>query len=122
MTFTRSTPSPASETVIMTTRCFSSGNNSMNISRCSFLFQFYWDSRRTHLRLGRRQMELVIEAVRCRSEGRRYFHGSVELKIPRRVLSLGHMNIRFDASAFNRSEEHTSELQSLRHLVCRLLL
>src|SRR5437899_2554219 len=23
---------------------------------------------------------------------------------------------------FNRSEEHTSELQSLRHLVCRLLL
>src|ERR1039458_7987416 len=26
------------------------------------------------------------------------------------------------ASAFARSEEHTSELQSLRHLVCRLLL
>src|SRR5262245_64186974 len=25
-------------------------------------------------------------------------------------------------SGFNRSEEHTSELQSLRHLVCRLLL
>src|SRR5438045_7150900 len=25
-------------------------------------------------------------------------------------------------SAGNRSEEHTSELQSLRHLVCRLLL
>src|SRR5947199_5217246 len=24
--------------------------------------------------------------------------------------------------SFNRSEEHTSELQSLRHLVCRLLL
>src|SRR5262245_65051883 len=28
----------------------------------------------------------------------------------------------FDATLFNRSEEHTSELQSLRHLVCRLLL
>src|SRR5205814_7134857 len=27
-----------------------------------------------------------------------------------------------DAKAFDRSEEHTSELQSLRHLVCRLLL
>src|ERR1035441_6101926 len=27
-----------------------------------------------------------------------------------------------DAAAFHRSEEHTSELQSLRHLVCRLLL
>src|ERR1035441_10916773 len=26
------------------------------------------------------------------------------------------------ARAFERSEEHTSELQSLRHLVCRLLL
>src|SRR5437899_5831022 len=27
-----------------------------------------------------------------------------------------------DSSKRNRSEEHTSELQSLRHLVCRLLL
>src|SRR5438045_4798382 len=27
-----------------------------------------------------------------------------------------------DALATDRSEEHTSELQSLRHLVCRLLL
>src|SRR5437899_5481255 len=27
-----------------------------------------------------------------------------------------------DGEAFLRSEEHTSELQSLRHLVCRLLL
>src|ERR1035441_9271113 len=27
-----------------------------------------------------------------------------------------------DASMATRSEEHTSELQSLRHLVCRLLL
>src|SRR5258705_4728938 len=29
---------------------------------------------------------------------------------------------RVSALMFNRSEEHTSELQSLRHLVCRLLL
>src|SRR5262245_63806466 len=27
-----------------------------------------------------------------------------------------------DQAKFRRSEEHTSELQSLRHLVCRLLL
>src|SRR5438045_8017462 len=27
-----------------------------------------------------------------------------------------------NSSRFSRSEEHTSELQSLRHLVCRLLL
>src|ERR1035441_5324371 len=30
--------------------------------------------------------------------------------------------LRFDCFAGLRSEEHTSELQSLRHLVCRLLL
>src|SRR5437899_7478873 len=32
-----------------------------------------------------------------------------------------HSQIRSEMPAF-RSEEHTSELQSLRHLVCRLLL
>src|SRR5262245_63628228 len=30
--------------------------------------------------------------------------------------------VNFSTSAALRSEEHTSELQSLRHLVCRLLL
>src|ERR1039458_10432972 len=29
---------------------------------------------------------------------------------------------RYDGARTKRSEEHTSELQSLRHLVCRLLL
>src|SRR5437899_7077808 len=29
---------------------------------------------------------------------------------------------RYDVVFLDRSEEHTSELQSLRHLVCRLLL
>src|SRR5262245_63091147 len=32
------------------------------------------------------------------------------------------IRLRFVNSFRNRSEEHTSELQSLRHLVCRLLL
>src|ERR1035441_11047413 len=31
-------------------------------------------------------------------------------------------SLRFNSSYRCRSEEHTSELQSLRHLVCRLLL
>ena len=31
-------------------------------------------------------------------------------------------NIQIDGEDRTRSEEHTSELQSLRHLVCRLLL
>src|SRR5258705_8724811 len=39
----------------------------------------------------------------------RYIHGTTALE-------------RQGALVFQRSEEHTSELQSLRHLVCRLLL
>src|SRR5205814_8563285 len=33
-----------------------------------------------------------------------------------------HQRISFPTRTASRSEEHTSELQSLRHLVCRLLL
>src|ERR1035438_10651261 len=32
------------------------------------------------------------------------------------------VHVRLQACSGSRSEEHTSELQSLRHLVCRLLL
>src|SRR5947199_7774678 len=35
---------------------------------------------------------------------------------------LAHRRRLFQTALFVRSEEHTSELQSLRHLVCRLLL
>src|ERR1039458_78730 len=42
------------------------------------------------------------------------YNGSVSLLHARGILP--------DGLPFNRSEEHTSELQSLRHLVCRLLL
>src|ERR1035438_4501600 len=49
------------------------------------------------------------------------------------VIDHGHIQTRYKPQAWdpahrtrvglrNRSEEHTSELQSLRHLVCRLLL
>src|SRR5687768_17922069 len=34
----------------------------------------------------------------------------------------GSPSIQFDMAKFRRSEEHTSELQSRLHLVCRLLL
>src|SRR5947199_2079594 len=33
-----------------------------------------------------------------------------------------HLDERLERPSEDRSEEHTSELQSLRHLVCRLLL
>src|SRR5437899_3621828 len=39
-----------------------------------------------------------------------------------RVLGAGQPFIASGRFRFQRSEEHTSELQSLRHLVCRLLL
>src|ERR1035441_4553665 len=38
------------------------------------------------------------------------------------VLTPADETHHIDKHAFTRSEEHTSELQSLRHLVCRLLL
>src|SRR5262245_62483363 len=37
-------------------------------------------------------------------------------------VETGGSNVQFAVNPENRSEEHTSELQSLRHLVCRLLL
>src|SRR5262245_62456386 len=38
------------------------------------------------------------------------------------ILVTGHCGDEEDSVDWARSEEHTSELQSLRHLVCRLLL
>src|SRR5262245_50392080 len=38
------------------------------------------------------------------------------------TVGIGSQGILFDGTEEQRSEEHTSELQSLRHLVCRLLL
>src|SRR6266481_3418345 len=40
----------------------------------------------------------------------------------RAIIQIRHALVRFFAFAENRSEEHTSELQSQFHLVCRLLL
>src|ERR1035438_10294567 len=39
-----------------------------------------------------------------------------------RLAACGVGGVRLAAASCMRSEEHTSELQSLRHLVCRLLL
>src|ERR1035441_10777365 len=60
-----------------------------------------------------------------------YLLGSLRMSAPRAVvrmctfaMSLGLRSWSFTSAstAEIRSEEHTSELQSLRHLVCRLLL
>src|SRR5262245_64670617 len=39
-----------------------------------------------------------------------------------RLVSRAHLDFKAGSLSALRSEEHTSELQSLRHLVCRLLL
>src|SRR5262245_63331813 len=55
----------------------------------------------------------VVDEIAYRFRGR-------ELFVERRVNHAGRDGV--DPYAVGRSEEHTSELQSLRHLVCRLLL
>src|SRR5947199_7733487 len=64
-------------------------------------------------------------------EARRYLNGNFEARVTGLCRYLFHdMGFRGNVQSYydprnsylNRSEEHTSELQSLRHLVCRLLL
>src|ERR1035438_10749844 len=57
------------------------------------------------------------DAIRMAAEHREL----VELAL--RLKKIGnHLMIALGGREIHRSEEHTSELQSLRHLVCRLLL
>src|SRR6185295_10141546 len=58
MTFTRSSPSPTSETVITTTRCFSRGTNSMNISVAPSFFTLLGFPPHTPSGLGAAKMDV----------------------------------------------------------------
>src|ERR1039458_10737867 len=65
----------------------------------------------------------------ARRAGRRVVHGNPgKPKIRRRMIHGIHVEVILAGGyalllvCVSRSEEHTSELQSLRHLVCRLLL
>src|SRR5205814_6132924 len=104
-----------------------------------FFFQCYVDHRDLHSFPTRRSSDLRIFLTECRfgidSQGRIAGSGS-ELSashalesfegenLPASGLSRSHIVKKNPSPAFpvRRSEEHTSELQSLRHLVCRLLL
>src|SRR5437899_5411959 len=57
-----------------------------------------------------------------RSRGRRGRSRPHALRGAQSPLRLGERRRLLALAAVHRSEEHTSELQSLRHLVCRLLL
>src|SRR5262245_63497417 len=63
----------------------------------------------TLFRSGRRP-DRSVRTAPCHPLGERTWHFVLDLASPQLF------------SVFTRSEEHTSELQSLRHLVCRLLL
>src|SRR5262245_64707978 len=69
-----------------------------------------------------RYLAVVGDCIGCHTApGGKPFAGGAALETPFGTL-LG-PNITPDvATGIGRSEEHTSELQSLRHLVCRLLL
>src|ERR1035441_5058181 len=66
-----------------------------------------------------------LPAISSRAEGCATvtFWLASKLLLHRRFMPAARLRwLRFSADSKQRSEEHTSELQSLRHLVCRLLL
>src|SRR5262245_62608778 len=65
-----------------------------------------------------RSLEIVLAVVVMTWLGRRFKLGE---KLSA-LLAIGSSVCGVSAIIATRSEEHTSELQSLRHLVCRLLL
>src|SRR5205814_8753975 len=103
--------SPPSTTQIYTL----SLHDALPISELKGVFESQFVENRSHINMGRRIVEEFVtkpvEAELCR------WACAVSKRDYRRFLG--------ELSAFvlghERSEEHTSELQSLRHLVCRLL-
>src|SRR5205823_14137261 len=104
-----------------------------------FFSLWYGDHRDPHSFPTRRSSDLALaESVNARE--RQLVHGVAELLVPFFLVGIG---MRVDLAIFHnwqllalsglvlfaaviskfiRSEEHTSELQSLAYLVCRLLL
>src|SRR5437016_11563815 len=62
--------------------------------------------------------ENSVEALRAEIEQRRLPVRTIALALPRASVTVKPIEL----PALGRSEEHTSELQSLTNLVCRLLL
>src|ERR1035438_7691003 len=64
------------------------------------------------------QLDWKNEVIRNRTAERRDLTDLAHHRLPEFLRNLGSLE---QLVPFIRSEEHTSELQSLRHLVCRLL-
>src|ERR1039458_6117373 len=69
--------------------------------------------------IAKRRQEIEDNALKLHDGRRVYVDGNQYRDENGNILS---GNARDEAAELHRSEEHTSELQSLRHLVCRLLL
>src|SRR2546422_6202428 len=88
----------------------------------AFLFFFFFSSRRRHTRCSRdwssdvcsSDLRTCAPPARSSSTPRRWWTGRWSQRGRGRIIPRG--------CASSRSEEHTSELQSRLHLVCRLLL
>src|SRR5262245_62327684 len=94
---------------------------------------FFFSSRRRHtrclsdwisdvcssdLRAPSIRARLLQSVTRGVKRGRR----SLSSEDPVAIMGASEVSVSFGRDDRDRSEEHTSELQSLRHLVCRLLL
>src|SRR5947199_3861915 len=66
------------------------------------------------------QCQLLVGALRRRPEFRVAFC-SADMNLMLNAIAASSVQVAI-LNTDHRSEEHTSELQSLRHLVCRLLL
>src|SRR2546423_10157570 len=64
------------------------------------------------------QLRAMRVAMGRKIPGRRF----ASFRSVRRLFMVRHMKLRGRNGILGRSEEHTSELQSLAYLVCRLLL
>src|SRR5687768_18112235 len=92
-----------------------------------FCFFFFFSSRRRHTRCSRDWSSDVCSSDLIRDRVGRlinFRHARyVRLRgVDRAKTGLKPLVIAYDALDGHRSEEHTSELQSRLHLVCRLLL
>src|SRR5205814_8093284 len=89
----------------------------------SSLFLFFFYCSRPHRDLHsfptRRSSDLLNVSVRTQ-EPAAFFYS--RLIMPKKGPGIPGLAYIFEGDLAERSEEHTSELQSLRHLVCRLLL
>src|SRR5205814_9807687 len=98
-----STPSPHPQTYTLPL------HDALPISNCKLL------SRREGLKyLHPGEVVFAVVAEASTHEPHRLIAASIGVAIPTDRNTYGYLS--------ERSEEHTSELQSLRHLVCRLLL